>query len=61
MVASLRVRVVTKKKKDVKYWARLGCWISPCYGPLSLAARFETYKPFISSIFHFFRVAVNRG
>jgi hypothetical protein len=37
----------------VKYWARLGCWISPCYGPFSHEARFETYEPFISLIFKF--------
>jgi hypothetical protein len=29
------------------YWARLGCWISPCYDPFSLDARFETYETFI--------------
>jgi hypothetical protein len=33
---------------------RLGCCISPCYGPFSLGARFETYEPFISLIFQFF-------
>jgi hypothetical protein len=38
----------------VKYWASLDCWISPCYGPFSLGARFETYEPFISLIFKFF-------
>jgi hypothetical protein len=38
----------------VKYWARLSCWISQCYGPFSLGALFETYKPFISLIFNFF-------
>jgi hypothetical protein len=32
----------------------LGCWISPCYGPFSLGARYDTYEPFISSIFKFF-------
>ena len=32
----------------------LGCWISPCNGPFSLEARFETYEPFISLIFHIF-------
>jgi len=32
----------------------LGCWVSPCYGPFSLGARFETYGPFISLIFQFF-------
>jgi hypothetical protein len=36
-----------------QYWVRLGCWISPCYGPFSLGARFETYEPFISLIFQF--------
>jgi hypothetical protein len=40
--------------KEVKYWARLGCWISLCLGPFSLGASFETYEPFISLIFHFF-------
>jgi hypothetical protein len=34
--------------------ARLGCWISPFYGPFSLGARFETYEPFVSLIFQFF-------
>jgi hypothetical protein len=38
----------------VKCWARLGYWISLCYGPFSLGARFETYEPFISLIFQFF-------
>jgi hypothetical protein len=32
----------------------LGCCISPCCGPLSLGVRFETYKQFVSLIFHFF-------
>jgi hypothetical protein len=32
----------------------LGCCISPCYGPFSLGERFETYEPFISSIFQIF-------
>jgi hypothetical protein len=32
----------------------LGCWISPCYGPFSLGARFETYEAFGSLIFQFF-------
>jgi hypothetical protein len=31
-----------------------GCWISPCYGPLSLGAHFETYELFLSLIFTFF-------
>jgi hypothetical protein len=38
-----------------------GRWISPCYGPFWLGGRFETYKPFISLIFHFFQAVVNRG
>jgi hypothetical protein len=42
------------KGRLVKYWARLGCWISPCYGPFSLGVRFETYELFISLIFKFF-------
>jgi hypothetical protein len=45
----------------VKYWARLGCWISPRYGPFSPGTRFETYKPFISLILTIFWAAVNRG
>jgi hypothetical protein len=32
----------------------LGCWISACYGLLSLSVHFETHKPFISLIFKFF-------
>jgi hypothetical protein len=42
------------KGRSVKYWARLGCWISPCYGPFSLGGRFDTYEPFISLIFQVF-------
>ena len=49
--ASLRVNVGTDKGKWVKYWERLGCWISPRYDPFSLGARFEIYEPFISLIF----------
>jgi hypothetical protein len=60
MVASLRGSV--GKGRWVKYWPRLGCWISPCFGPFSLGARCETYEPFISLIFQFFfGAAVNRG
>jgi hypothetical protein len=64
---SLSLSLVSKKVSDsdvsawvrdkgrwVKYWAHFGCWISPCYGPLSLSARFETYEPFISLIFQLF-------
>jgi hypothetical protein len=42
------------KGRCVKYWVRLDCWISPCYGLLSLGMRFETYEPFISLIFQIF-------
>jgi hypothetical protein len=49
------------KGRRAKYWARLGCWISPSYGPFSFGARFENYEPFISLIFNsFFRAPVNR-
>jgi hypothetical protein len=41
------------KGRSVKYWARLGCWISSCYGLFSLRARLETSEPFISLILHF--------
>jgi hypothetical protein len=41
------------EKRKVKYWARLGCWFSPCYGPFSLGARFETYETFIYLNFDF--------
>jgi hypothetical protein len=44
----------------VKYRARWGSWISPCYGQLSLGARFETYDPIIFLIMSFFRAAMNR-
>jgi hypothetical protein len=30
-----------------------GLLISPCYGPFSLGASFESYEPFISLIFQF--------
>jgi hypothetical protein len=36
---------VRGQRKMSEVLARLGCWISPCYGPFSLGARFETYKP----------------
>jgi hypothetical protein len=42
------------KLTESKYWARLGCWISPCYGPFSFGAHFETCKLFIYLIFKFF-------
>jgi hypothetical protein len=42
------------KERRVKYWARLGRWISPCYGHFSLGWRFETYAPFYLFNFQFF-------
>jgi hypothetical protein len=45
----------------VKYWAYMGCWISPYYGPFLLGTRFETYEPFISSVFKYFGGAVVKG
>jgi hypothetical protein len=44
----------------IKYWAHLGCWISPYDGPFSLGERLETYKPFISLIFKTFYRADRR-
>jgi hypothetical protein len=38
----------------MKYWAHLGYWISPYYGPFSLGARLETREPFISLILKLF-------
>jgi hypothetical protein len=52
--SSARKRDYGDKGRWVKYWACLGCWISPCYGPFSFGERFETYEPFISLIFKFF-------
>jgi hypothetical protein len=50
------------KGRRVSYWARLGCWISQCYGPFSLGGRFDTNEEFISLIFKFFfRATVNLG
>ena len=55
MVASFRGSLGTGTKEDESiYWARFRCWISPRYCPFSLGASFETYKPFISLISHFF-------
>jgi hypothetical protein len=39
----------------------LGSWISPCYGPFSVGAFFETYELLISLVFKFFRAAISRG
>jgi hypothetical protein len=36
------------KRRWVKYWSCLGCWISPCYGLFSLGGSSETL------IFQFF-------
>jgi hypothetical protein len=49
------------KGRLAKYWARLGCWISPCYGPFSLGGRSEIYEHFISLIFKFVWAAVKSG
>jgi hypothetical protein len=38
----------------IKYWACLGCWISPCYGPSLLGGHFEAYELFISLVFKSF-------
>jgi hypothetical protein len=53
-VSSVGKREYGGKGRWVKYWACLGCWISPCYGPFSLGGLFESYQPFISLIFNFF-------
>jgi hypothetical protein len=47
------------KRRCVKYWIHLGCWISPSYGLFSLGGRFETYETFISLMFDFFQAVVN--
>jgi len=62
-VASLWESVCTGTKEDESRNGRVwAAGISPCYGPFWLGARFETYEPFISLIFHFsFRTAANRG
>jgi hypothetical protein len=49
--SSVRKREYGEKGRWVKYWKRLGSWISPCYGPFSLGGRFETFEPFICLIF----------
>jgi hypothetical protein len=52
MVASLLgKRAYGNKGSWVKYWAHLGGWNSPRYGPFSLGVRFESYEPYISLIF----------
>jgi hypothetical protein len=62
MVAILQGSVNTGTKEDESSNGNLGCWIAPCYGPVSLGARFETYEPFISLISQFFfRAATNHG
>jgi hypothetical protein len=45
----------------MKYRTRLGCWISPYYGPFSPVARFETHERFIYLNLQFWGAAVNRG
>ena len=55
MEASMLGSVSTGDKgRRVKHWARLGCSISPCYGPFSLGALFETSQKLISLIFEIF-------
>jgi hypothetical protein len=54
VASSAEKREYGGKGRLVKYWARLGRWISRYYGPFSLDALFETYEPFISLIFKFF-------
>jgi hypothetical protein len=50
----LRGSVGTGAEEGVMYWARLGFWISPCYGRFPLSGRFETYEPFIFLVFQLF-------
>jgi hypothetical protein len=50
MGASLRGSMGTGTTEDESSTGRLGCWISPRFGPFSLGVRFETYEPFISLI-----------
>jgi hypothetical protein len=52
--ARSRMEASSAEKHGYRDKRRLGCWISPCYGPFSLGASFETYVPFISLIFIFF-------
>jgi hypothetical protein len=55
MVASLQGSVGKGTKEDELNTGRVWfCWISPCFGPFSFGARFETYEPIIYLIFHFF-------
>ena len=54
VASSAGKRAYGDKRRWVKYWVRMGCWISPCHGPVSLGEGFETYKPFISLVFQFF-------
>jgi hypothetical protein len=59
--SSARKHGCRDKGRWMKYWARLGCWISPCYGPFLLGTRFESYEPCTSLIFvRLFRAAINR-
>jgi hypothetical protein len=41
--------------RGVNKSARLGCWVSPCYGPFSPVGRLETYEKFIFFDFFFGR------
>jgi hypothetical protein len=46
------------KKEESSTWARLGCCISPCYGPFSLGTRFETYELLFHQFSNFFQATV---
>jgi hypothetical protein len=61
--SSARKRVDGGKERRVKYLVRLGFSVSPRYGPFSLGARFESYKPsiYLFNVQFLFRAAVNNG
>jgi head-tail adaptor len=57
-----RGSVITGAKEDASSTGRV--WAAGLHHVTArsrLGARFETYEPFISLIFNFFRAAVNRG
>jgi hypothetical protein len=49
--SSAEMREYRGNGRWVKYWDRLGCWISPFYDPFYFGARFKTYEQFIYLIF----------
>jgi hypothetical protein len=57
----LRGSVGTGAKQDVSSTGRVYSAVFYRVTARSRLARFETYEPFISLIFNFFRAAVNRG